>query len=129
VLILAVLVSATAAQAYAMPCCQIASVVAAPVVTATPAADDAMATMHCHGMSRMAASVTLSLTKCPVPVCSIHLEVATAATEDAVLTPLLNATQTSLPSLPSEPVTRIVFSTGHVHPPGFERTIRVPLRV
>jgi hypothetical protein len=131
VLMLAVLLSTSAAQAYAMPCCQISSVAAAPAVavSAIAAADEAT-TMHCHGMSNVSATVhLLSLTKCPSPVCGINAEAATAATEDAALLPLMHAVAGSLSSVAVLSGSLFTAHNGQAYPPDPPRHAIVPLRV
>jgi hypothetical protein len=127
VLMLTVLVSASAAQVLAMPCCTIAP--AHAPVTAPPPEDQATS-MHCHSAMHHAqmALDTASATSCPGPVCTSHVDTAAPAAEDTLLSPLLNATVDSLLLVAVQPTNSLTARATHSAPPHLQQS-PVPLRI
>jgi hypothetical protein len=85
VLMLAILVSASVAQAASMPCCQITP----QRVVAAPAADkySGMSMEHCHGDMHHAVAFVHSMTPCASPACAQPLNVANTPADETVLLP------------------------------------------
>jgi hypothetical protein len=123
---LAVLLSTSAAQAYAMPCCEIArAAMAAPV--APVAAHDEGSEMHCHGGMQMAEAVPVP--HCTAASCTAQSETATASTEDAALQPLVHAAAVSLKYISVTATGAHTASAALFVPPDSHQRAPVPLRV
>ena len=126
VLMLAVLLSTSAAQAYAMPCCEIAR--AAKAVPVAPvAAHDEGPEMHCH--SDMQAAEAAPMPHCTAASCTAQSESATANTEDAALQPLVYAAAVSLEYIPVTATGSRTVLTALFVPPDSHPRAPVPLRV
>jgi hypothetical protein len=126
VLMLAVLLSTSAAQAHAMPCCEIAhAAMATPV--APVAAHDEGPEMHCH--SGMQTSEAVPMPHCTAASCTAQSETATASTEDAALQPLVHASAVSLKDVPVTATGTRTVPTALFVPPDSHQRAPVPLRV
>jgi hypothetical protein len=123
---LAVLLSTSAAQAYAMPCCETARVAMAAPATPVSAQDEAPA-MHCHDDMQMSEAVPMP--QCTAASCTAQSETTTANTEDAALQPLAYATAVSWDDVPVTTTGSHTDSATLFVPPDIHQRAPVPLRV
>ncbi len=128
VLILAVLLSTSAAQAYAMPCCETArAAVVAPV--APIAAHDESPEMHCHDGMQTSDTDAVPVPHCTAASCTAQPETATASTEDAALQPLVHAAAVSLKYVSVMATGSRTAPAALFVPPDSHQRAPVPLRV
>jgi len=132
VLMLAVLLTTSMAQAYVMPCCQIAlaPVVIAPAVTAQSSLTATSEPMHCHGAMEAAPMADATpANDCISPVCRAATDTAAAPAEDFAFQPLLDAVSAPLARLSTPASAAFATSATHRSPPHSPHQIAAPLRV